>query len=229
MSASERHTRVAFDDALRSLEDEVLRMGGMVSGLLQRAVAALQAGDRAAAASVVADDAGVDALHLDIEQRVVALLATQQPMAGDLRVVTSILGIAIDLERLGDHAEGIARLAPFRGRSSLARSVVDLSYMTGVVRGMLHDALEAFTRRDPVLAQAVATRDATVDALNEQVFRVLLTHMAEQPRRLSEAIDLVMAAMRLERAGDHVTNIAERVVYAATGVLRPLGGSRAPA
>jgi len=224
MLTGDRHIRAAFDQELRLVEDTVLRMGRLVGDLLQRAVDALQNHDVAAAAAVTEADAQVDQMHAEIEQRVITLIATQQPMAGDLRALTAALVIAIDLERMADHADGIARTARQLHHSALLRPLVDIPYMAQLVRGMLHDVLEAFAHRDPVLAEAVAARDDTIDALHHQVFRVLLTYMAESPRRLSEALDLIMVAMRLERAGDHVTNIAERVVFMATGQMKTLDG-----
>jgi phosphate transport system protein len=224
MITGDRHIRVAFDGELRRLEDDILRMGALAGDLLRRAVEALGTQDVAAAAAVSEADATVDAMHLDIEQRVIRLIATQQPMAGDLRLLASGMAISIDLERLADHASGIARVARRLNPATLRRPMVDIPYMEQVVRGMLHDVLESFARRDPVLAEAVAAKDDTVDALNEQIFRVLLTHMAEHPRRLSEAIDLIMVAMHLERSADHVTNIAERVVYVVTGHMKAFNG-----
>jgi phosphate transport system protein len=222
MAKTDRHIRGAFDHELQGLEDDVLRMGGLVGDLMHRAVTALLRQDSEAAAAVVDEDNRVDALHLAIEQRVVGLLATQQPMAVDLRTLASVLVMSIDLERLADHAEGIARAVQRINSNSLLKPIVDIPYMEQVVRGMLHDALEALARRDPVLAQAVAAKDDTVDALRSQVFRVLLTYMAENPRKLSEALDLVLVAQHLERAADHVTNIAERVIYIVTGEMKSL-------
>jgi phosphate transport system protein len=196
----------------------------MVGDLIHRAVEALKTQDVAAAASVEEADAQIDQLHMDVEQRVITLIATQQPMASDLRTLVAAMAISIDLERLADHAGGIAQAVKRLNHSALLRPMVDIPYMEQVVRGMLHDVLEAFARRDPVLAEAVAAKDDTVDALHAQIFRVLLTYMAESPRKLSEALDLIMVAMHLERAGDHATNIAERVVYMATGHMKAFNG-----
>jgi phosphate transport system protein len=222
MAKTDRHIRGAFDHELHGLEDDVLRMGGVVGDLIHRAVQALLKQDTAAAAAVVEDDSRVDDMHLAIEQRVIGMLATQQPMAIDLRTLASIMAMSIDLERLADHAEGIADAVRRINGNSLLKPIVDIPYMEQVVRGMLHDVLEAFAHRDPVLAQAVAAKDDTVDALRAQIFRVLLTYMAENPRKLSEALDLVIVAQHLERAADHVTNIAERVIYIVTGEMKSL-------
>ncbi|MDR7418369.1 MAG: phosphate signaling complex protein PhoU [Armatimonadota bacterium] len=222
MLTGDRHIRGAFDQALQRLEDDILRMGRTVGDLLRRAVEALMAHDVAAAVAVIEADDAVDDEHLRLEHRIVALLATQQPMARDLRTLASLLVTTIDLERMADHAEGIADAARRLRDASLVEPLVQIAYMDTLVRGMLHDVLEALARRDPVLAEAVAARDDTVDALRAQVFRVMLTYMAENPRRLSEAIDLIVVAQHLERSADHVTNVAERVVYMATGRLKVL-------
>jgi phosphate transport system protein len=228
MATRERRTRGAFDQDLKHLETALVRMGVMAGALVRRAVDSLEQRDVPAAAAVIADDAQVDAMHLDIERRVVTLIATQQPMAGDLRMLASMLTISIDLERLADHAEGIAdavrRLARTAraGRDPWRSPVAAIPYMEQLVAGMLHDVMEAFTHRDPVLAEAVAAKDQVVDNMRAQVFRAALTYMAENPRTLSQALDLILIAQHLERAADHVTNIAERVVYAVTGELKIL-------
>ena len=165
MAKTDRHIRGAFDHELHGLEDDILRMGGVVGDLIHRSVQALLGRDTAAAAVVIEDDNRVDAMHLAIEQRVIGMLATQQPMAIDLRTLASIMAMSIDLERLADHAEAIADAVQRINGNSLLKPIVDIPYMEQVVRGMLHDVLEAFAHRDPVLAQAVAAKDDTVDAL----------------------------------------------------------------
>lgn len=222
MSDGSSHPRESFEQALRGLEADILRMGAMADDLIHQAVEALKARDAAAADTVIADDARVDALHLEIEQRVIALLATQQPMARDLRELTSILAISIDLERMADHAEGIGKATKRLIKEPLLKPLVDIPYMEQIVRGMLKDALDAFVGRDVALAESLAAKDDTVDALRSQVFRELLTYMVEDPRTISRALELILVAQHLERAADHVTNVAERVIYLITGELREL-------
>lgn len=217
-----RHIREAFDQALRALEEDLLRMGSLAGDLIHRAVEALKARDIEAAEAVIAEDDVVDRMHLDIEDRVVKLLATQQPMASDLRVLTSALAISIDLERLADHAEGISKATKRLAHQPPVKPLVDIPYMERLVQEMLRDALQAFVRRDPALAEALAAKDDLVDALRSQVFRELITYMMEDPRTISRALDLVLVAQHLERAGDHITNIAERVIYMVTGEMREL-------
>lgn len=214
-------TREGFDQALRNLQGEVLEMAKLAGDLLHRAVDALSRRDPVAAASVMKDDDQVDDRHLSVEQGVVALLGTQQPVARDLRMLASMMAISIDLERFADHAEAIAEAATRLGDRPVA-AMVEVTYMAQVVRGMLHDVVEALSRQDPVLAQAVAAKDDTVDAIREQMVRGLPLFVTENPRLLTATLNLVLVAQHLERAADHVTNIAERVVYIATGEMRDL-------
>jgi len=229
MTTDDRHLRAEFDHALQRLEDDLLRMGVFAGTLLTRAVEALKRYDAEAATTIVADDDQADQMHMDIERRVMELLATQQPMAKDLRTLAAILAVSIDLERMADHAEGIGDAIVRLTRHKALTPPANLTYMEQIVRGMLHDVLEAFVRRDVVLAEAVAVKDETVDALRGQVFRELLTYMAENPRTISPALDLMLVAQHLERAADHVTNVAERVIYMVTGEMRELNVQTAEA
>ncbi len=217
-----RHIREAFDEALQDLEEEILRMGSLAGDLIHRAVEALRRQDAEAAEAVIAEDDVVDRMHLEIEDRVVKLLATQQPMAGDLRVLTSVLAISIDLERLADHAEGIGKATKRLAHQPPVKPLVDIPRMEQLVQEMLHEAMQAFAQRDVQRAEALATKDDLVDELRSQVFRELITYMMEDPRTISRALDLILVAQHLERAADHVTNIAERVIYMVTGEQREL-------
>jgi phosphate transport system protein len=227
LSVHGRQVRQEFDHALQRVEDDVLRAGTMAGQLLSRSVDALTERDAAAAQHVIEGDDAVDRMRFDIERRVTALLATQQPAVVDLRALASMMAIAIDLERLADHAEGIADAVVRLSRVPPLKPLVDIPYMVQIVRGMLHDVLEALARRDAVLAEAVAAKDDTVDALRSQVIRLLLTYMAENPRTISQALDLILVAQHVERAGDLVTNVAERVIYMVTGQMRDLNPATA--
>jgi phosphate transport system protein len=217
-----KHIREAYDEALRALEDDVVRMGSLAGDLIHRAVEALKNQDVQAAEAVIAEDDVVDRLHLDLEERVAKVIATQQPMARDLRVLMSVLAVSIDLERMADHAEGIAKATRRLSREPLLKPLVDIPHMERLVQEMLQDALQAFVQRDAALAESLAKKDDVVDALRSQVFRELITYMVEDPRTISRALDLILVAQHLERAADHVTNVAERVVYMVTGELREL-------
>lgn len=217
-----RHIREAYEEALRALEEDVVRMGSLAGDLIHRAVEALKHQDVQAAEAVIVEDDVVDRLHLDLEDRVAKLLATQQPMASDLRVLMSVLAISIDLERMADHAEGIAKATRRLSKEPLIKPLVDIPYMERLVQEMLQEALQAFVQRDAALAESLAKKDDVVDALRSQVFRELITYMVEDPRTISRALDLILVAQHLERAADHITNVAERVVYMVTGELREL-------
>jgi len=199
-----------------------MRMASLAGDLIHRSVVALRDRDAHAAEIVIQDDGQIDQLHMDIEQRVLSVIATQQPMAGDLRLLTSALAISIDLERFADHAEGIAKCARRLSREPVLKPLVDIPYMETVVQEMLQEVMQSFVKRDPAGAEACAAKDDPLDAMRSQVFRELLTYMTEDPRTITRGLDLILAAQHLERAGDHVTNIAERVVFLVTGELKEL-------
>jgi phosphate transport system protein len=211
--------RQSYDNALHELQEQIMRMASLAGTLIHRSVVALRDRDARAAEMVIHDDAQIDRLHVDIEQRVLSIIATQQPMAGDLRLLTAALAISIDLERLADHAEGIAKCARRLSREPMLKPLVDIPYMETIVHEMLQEVMQSFVKRDPAAAEACAKKDDTLDSIRSQVFRELLTYMSEDPRTISRALDLILAAQHLERAGDHVTNIAERVVFLVTGEL----------
>lgn len=215
-------TREAFDHELTRLQDDLLRMGALVEEAIRRSIEALRARSVEMADAIVEADDTIDALHLDLEDRCLRLMATQQPMAKDLRTIAAVWTMTIDLERIGDHAEDIARATKRMADQPLLKPLIDVPRMAEVVQGMLRDGLDAFVRRDTGLAERMAARDDEVDHLYGQVFRELLTYMIEDPRSIQRATHLLMVAQALERMGDHATNIAERVIYMVTGTLREL-------
>ncbi|HKV70029.1 MAG TPA: phosphate signaling complex protein PhoU [Gemmatimonadales bacterium] len=215
-------TRVNFDRDLQQLQEDLLRMADLVDDAIRRAVAALQARSLDAVSTVIASDNAIDALHLELEERCLRLMATQQPMAKDLRMIAAIWTMTIDLERMGDHAEDIARITQRSAGEPLLKPLIDIPRMAELVREMLHDGLDAFVRRDTTLAERMAAKDDEVDHLYGQVFRELLTYMIEDPKSIQRATHLLMVAQALERVGDHATNIAERVIYMVTGTLKEL-------
>ncbi|MER3456909.1 MAG: phosphate transport system regulatory protein PhoU, partial [candidate division GAL15 bacterium] len=187
-----------------------------------RSIEALRQRDLAEARRIIADDQEINRKRYDIEEKALLLIATQQPMASDLRKIAAVLYIATELERIADHAKGNAKINLLMGKEPLLKPLVDIPYMERLVQEMLQDALQAFVRRDAALAESLAQKDDVVDALRSQVFRELITYMVEDPRTISRALDLILVAQHLERAADHVTNVAERVVYMVTGELREL-------
>jgi len=215
-------TRETFDRDLLRLREDVAAMGARAGQAIHRAVEALRDRDLVAAEAVIAEDEQIDAVHMELEARCMRLLATQQPMARDLRTIASVFAITIDIERMADHAEGISRATKRLGREPLVKPLVDIPKMDELVQEMLREALGAFRTHDTDRATRMAEMDDLVDGLRSQVFRDLLEIMIGDPGTVPRALELVLIAQHLERAADHITNIGERVVYMVTGQLREL-------
>lgn len=215
-------TRGAFERDLQQLKEGVVRMGERAGEAIHHAVEALRARDVAAAERIIAEDDAIDAQHMELEQRCMALLATQQPMAGDLRTITSVFAITIDLERMADHAEGISRAVKRLGMEPLVKPLVDIPKMDETLQEMIHDALMAFQMGNADLARQTAAQDDAVDRLRNRVLHDLLDIMIHDPQTVPRALELLIVARHLERAADHVTNICERIVYIVTGEMREL-------
>jgi phosphate transport system protein len=215
-------TREAFERELHSLKDDVVRMGVQAGELIHRAVDALRTRDVALAEEVISSDNAIDALHLDLEQRCMRLLATQQPMARDLRAIASVFAITIDLERMADHAEGISRAVKRLGNEPLVKPLVDIPKMETHIQEMLRDTLEAFRGQNAELAIRTAAKDDAIDQLRNRVFQDLLDIMIKDPQTIHRALELLIVARHLERAADHLTNVGERIVYMVTGEMREL-------
>ncbi len=215
-------TRELYLKELDTLKADVVRMATMAGEAIHAAVEALRDRDIAWADRVIAEDDKIDPLHMDLENRCMRLLATQQPMASDLRAIASVLAITIDLERMADHAEGISKAAKRLADQPLLKPLIDIPRMEELVQQMLREAMDAFLRRDPALAEAMTKKDDEIDALRSQVFRELLTYMLSDPKTTPRALELLLVAQHLERAADHITNIGERVIYMVTGELREL-------
>jgi len=215
-------TRETFDRDLGRLQEDLLRMGGLVQAAIRQSIEALEARSVTLADEVISGDNATDALHLELEERCLQLMATQQPMAKDLRMIAAVWAMSIDLERMGDHAEDIARITRRIAEQPLLKPLLDIPRMAGLVGEMLSEGLDAFVARDAARAERMAAKDDGVDHLYAQVFRELLTYMLEDPRNTQRATHLLMVAQALERMGDHATNIAERVIYMVTGTLKEL-------
>jgi len=218
--------REGFERELKALEREVVALGEAVGEAVRQAVNALRTRDVPLAQRVDADDDAINQKRFELEERCVALLATQQPMASDLRVLTAVLLIASDLERMGDHAAGVARLVLRIGDEPLIKPLVDIPRMADIVREMLSGALIAFLNRDEATARRTAARDDEVDALHDQVHRELFFLMIQNPRNITQATYLMWASHGLERIADLVTNVCERVVFVATGTVEDLNQPR---
>lgn len=215
-------TREAYERELRQLRDDVVRMGEQAGEAIHRSVEALRTRDIAAAERVIAEDDAIDALHMSLEQRCMRLLATQQPMARDLRAIAAVFAITIDLERMADHAEGISRAVKRLGDEPPVKPLVDIPKMDALLQEMIREALDAFRDQDPARARAVAKKDDDVDALRNRVLHELLDLMIKNPGIVPRALELLIVARHLERAADHLTNVCERIVYMVTGELREL-------
>jgi phosphate transport system protein len=214
--------RAILDRDLRVVQDDLLRLGSSIDAAVDRALQALANRDSGLARQIVADDAQVNALRFQIEEECFAAIATQQPAARDLRALVAAMNIVSDLERMADHAAGIAEIVIRMGDEPLLKPLIDMPRMATECRDMLRQALDAYVRRDADLARAVAARDDVVDGLYKQIFRELLSFMIEDPRTTTRALYLLFAAHNLERIGDHITNIAERVIFMTSGEMKEL-------
>ena len=206
-----------FHDELNHLKVRLLTMSGEAEAALGLAVDALLERDPARADQVIANDRTIDDMEMEIEERCIRLLALQQPMARDLRMLTSAMKIANDLERVGDHAVNIAQSTQRLAQARAIAPEPELVEMARLARDMLSDALEAFIRGDAAAGRAVCLRDDKVDALHGSVFRILLTHMMENPHMIGAGMELFLVSRNLERVADLATNIGEDVVFLVEG------------
>ncbi len=214
--------RNTLEIQLSALKQQVLDLGAEAGHSIADGVEALKTRDHTLAESVIAHDAEINRARYEIEEGCYTLIATQQPLAGDLRELISILLIAIELERIADYGKNLAEIVQRMGDAPLLKPLLDLPRMAELTQEMLQRALEAFARNDPEMARAVIAMDDQMDGLYEQVFRIMLTFILQDPRLVARALDVLFAAHNLERAADRVTNIGERVIYAATGRLEEL-------
>jgi phosphate transport system protein len=217
--------RTEFHKKIEEIRGDVLAMGSMVEKALLRSIQALKARDLALAEQVIADDIKVNERRFEIEEKCIQLIATQQPIASDLRIIMSVANVVTELERIGDHAEGIAKIVIMIGDEPPLKPIVDLPRMAEKTVDMLHRSLTAFTSHDAESARKIVTEDDEVDNLYDQVYRELLSFMSEDPKTITRATRLIWVAHNLERSADRVTNICERVVYNVTGKMEEIGAS----
>ncbi len=218
--------RKTFQEHMKDLEGEVIEMGEMVARAIKRSIAALKERDLEEAERIIADDAQIDAKRWNIEEKCINLIATQQPVATDLRTIIALLSIIVDLERMGDHAEGIAKIVLKLGKGSLVKPLVDIPRMAEKGIDMLRRSLKAFINRDVDEAIRICDEDDEVDMLYDQVYRELLTFMLEDPRLITRATYLIWVAHNLERIADRVTNICERIVFLVKGRMEEINVSK---
>lgn len=218
---AEQHTVKAFDEDINRLRGLIAEMGGRVETAIDDAMTALVQQDMKKAKTIVLNDERIDALEAEVERLVVQIIALRAPMANDLREVIAALKIVGVVERIGDYAKNIAKRVPKIGDHRMIEPISLLPSMAQVAREMVGDALNAFSARDALLAEAVISRDAVVDSFYNSIFRTLVTYMVENPKTISECAHLLFIAKNIERIGDHATNVAEMVYYAATGEYLP--------
>jgi phosphate transport system protein len=218
-------TRVAYAHQIQELRDAVVAMASMVDKAIARSTDALKRQDVQLAWDVIRSDASINEQRWTIEERALAIIATQAPMASDLRTIAAAIHIVTDLERMADHAAGTARIVVQTADEPLLKPLVDLPRMSDLARAMLADSITAFINGDADAARAIVDRDDEVDQLNDQVYRELLTYMMADPSTINRATHLLWAAHNLERIADRVTNICERVVFAVTGTLEEMAVS----
>jgi len=208
-----------FHQELNQLKSELLRMAGLVERAISNAIEALVKRDTPLAEKTIKEDAQINTLEIDIDEQCLKLLALHQPMAADLRFITSAMRFNIELERIGDLAVNIAERVISLNQEPQLKPYIDLPDMAEITKKMLRDVLDAFVNGDATLARSVCERDDQVDALNNQVFRELLTYMLSDPKTITRAVHLIIVSRYLERIADHATNIAEGVIFMAKALV----------
>jgi len=218
--------RATFDKHLRQLQDDMISLASMVEKAIDRSIEALKSRDLALAQQIINDDVNINLERFKIEQRGIDLIATQQPMARDLRIIMAILSIISDLERMADHAEGIAKIVLLIGDEPPLKPLIDVPRMAQKATSMLRCSLTAFIEQDAEAARQIGKEDDEVDALHEQVYRELLLFMIQDPKTVKRATYLLWVAHNLERIADRVTNVCERIVFMVSSKYEDLNVSK---
>lgn len=214
--------RLAFDRELAEIQNELLRMSELVDRAISLSLKSLKQGDILLARQIIEDDEKINELRFKIEEAALALIATQQPTATDLREVIAIMNVVVDIERMGDYAAGVATTVIKIGDEPLLKPLIDLPKMVEIAREMLKESVEALMDRDAERAKEIATRDDEIDVLYRAILDELVEIMAKRPDSVQRGNLLLWCAHNIERIGDRVTNIAERVVFVSTGVMEEL-------
>lgn len=214
--------REAFEREMQRLEDDMLVLGSMVETAVLESVELLKRRDTEGAKRIIANDLRINEKRFAIEEDALVLIATQQPLASDLRTLAAILAIITELERIGDYAKGISKISIMLGNEPLMKPLVDIPRMATMGMDLLRRSLQAFIHCDVEQARAIPMEDDELDALYNQVYRELLTYIIADPKNLNQANLLLWAAHNLERAGDRVTNICERVIFMVTGEMKEM-------
>ena len=215
-------TRARYDQSYAAIEEDILKMGSLVQDAIRNSIESLKQRDKNLAQDVINRDQRINDLRFKVEEACLTLIATQQPTAGDLRAVVAAMNIVVDMERMADHASGIAKTVIRMGDEPLLKPLIDLPKMADLARQMLSDVLKAFIERDEVAAKAIAPRDEEMDYLYKAIFDELVEIMAHKPGSVERATYLLWCGHNLERIGDRAINIVERVVFMTTGNMREL-------
>jgi phosphate transport system protein len=202
-----------FQQELAKLKEQLLKMGGLAERAISNAIDALVKRDTPLAEKTIGEDEKINKMELVIDEWCLKLLALHQPLAADLRFITSAMRINVELERIGDLAVNIAERVVSLNQEPQLKPYIDIPRMAEITKNMVKDVLDAFVNGDPDLARAVCARDDQVDALNDQVFRELMTYMLAEPKTITRAVHLIIVSKYLERIADHATNIAEGVIF----------------
>ena len=219
-------TGTTFHKILQEVQEDVVAMETMVVKAIDRAIEALKKRDLTLAHQIIAEDAEIDKQRFSIEEKCIGLIASQQPIASDLRTLVAVLNIIIELERIGDYADGIAKIVIMIGDEPPLKPLIDIPRMGEITIDMINKSIQSFVARDVQLAMHVVSMDGVVDGLYDQVFRELLTFMMIDPKTTNRATRLIWVAHNLERAADRATNICERVVFTVTGKTGEIGASK---
>ena len=218
--------RTDYTKRVREIQDDILIMGSMVEKAIVTSIKALKDRNIELAKQLINDDENINHKRFEIEEKCIKLIATQQPMAGDLRTIICVLNIVTELERIGDYAAGIGKIVLMIGNEEHLKPLIDIPRMADKIISMLQRSLDAFIKHDADAAEEVISEDDDVDNLYDQVFRELLTFMIEDPKTITRATRLIWVAHNLERSADRVTNICERIIYIVTGKMEELGASK---
>jgi phosphate transport system protein len=219
-------TRATFERHLNEIEEDMLVLAGMVERAIDRSIDALKTRDVELARVVIVEDMDINRKRYETEEKCLELLALQQPMARDLRTIVAVLHVIVDLERMGDHAEGIAKVAIMLADEAPLKPYIDIPRMAEISVRMLKESIEAFKLRDVEMARRTCDADDEVDALYDQVYRELLVYMLNDPKTIERATHITWIAHNLERIADRVTNICERVVYMVQGTYEEMNVSK---
>ena len=206
-----------FDEELKILKQKLLMMGDLAQEMIGLAIQALKEREHGFAQEVLNIEEKVNRLEIDIEDEVLVLMARRQPAAKDLRLLTAVLKINNDLERVADQAVNIAELAMYLIKEPSLKPLIDIPFMANLAQKMIRNSLNAFVNHDVAMAKEVCEKDDQVDRINDQIFRELLTYMMENPRSITRAVDLILVSRNLERIADHATNIGEEVIFIEEG------------